>query len=206
MIHRRDTRKEILNQALNIYAEYGYAKMTLALIAQNVGIKKPSIYAHFSNKDEIFLVLLEQQFKEINNFLDYKILNICTTYDEETLHSEIFKRIILYIIEDPIRKKFWHKIFFNAPLNFKKNIEVKLEAFAEKFINSMINTFELDNHNYKSGEEMKITIIRSFIAYIFGIISLLIYNDKTITLDELEVFGNIYINGLVSKMNFPISK
>lgn len=200
MIHKRDTRKEILNQALNIYTEYGYDKMTLALIAQNIGIKKPSIYAHFSNKDEIFLVLLEQQFKEINNFLDDKILNICTTYNKETLHSEIFKRIILYITQDPIRKKFWHRIFFNPPINFKKNIKAKLEAFAEKFINSMINTFELDIHNYKSREEMKIIIIDSFIAYIFGIISLLIYTDKTITLDELEVFWNIYIQGLKSKL------
>jgi len=200
MVQKGDTKNHILTQALNIYAEYGYDKMTLALIAQNVGIKKPSIYAHFSNKDEIFLVLLEQQFKEFNNFLDHKILNICTTYDKETLHGEIFKRIILYIIEDPILKKFWHRIFFNPPINFKKNIKVKLEGFAEKFINSMINTFKLDIHNYKSREEMKITIIDSFIAYIFGIISLMIYNDKTITLDELEVFWNIYIYGLESKL------
>ncbi len=194
-----ETAQRIIQQAYKIYVEKGYERMTLSLIAKKIGIKKPSLYYHFSSKEEIFLVLIEKQFEELNHFFEHEILCMCDTYTTNELYYQMFKKIIIYINEDPTRKKFWHNIFFNPPIDFKQNIKTKVLTFAEIFMQGMMNTVELNNQG-DALEEMKRTIIDSFVAYIFGIISLMIYDEELVTIDKLEVFWKIYWEGLDSKL------
>lgn len=49
------TRKEeILLAALDLASEQGAGSVTLSMIAERVGIKKPSLYNHFGSKEELF--------------------------------------------------------------------------------------------------------------------------------------------------------
>lgn len=48
------TREEILNKALDLFAEKGYHGTSMREIARAVGIKGSSIYNHFSGKEDIF--------------------------------------------------------------------------------------------------------------------------------------------------------
>ncbi|QAS51909.1 TetR/AcrR family transcriptional regulator [Halobacillus litoralis] len=52
------TRETIIEESLNFFAHHGYENTTLANIADAVGIKKPSLYNHFDNKEAIFLSVL----------------------------------------------------------------------------------------------------------------------------------------------------
>lgn len=46
-------REQILNATLELAAQYGLRSVTLAQIAERVGMKKPSLYNHFKSKDDI---------------------------------------------------------------------------------------------------------------------------------------------------------
>lgn len=48
----------IQDAALSLFAKKGFVATSMADIATIVGIKKPSIYAHFKNKDQLFLSLI----------------------------------------------------------------------------------------------------------------------------------------------------
>lgn len=48
----------LLQTALCHFAQHGYEGASLQEIAQDVGIKKPSIYAHYRGKDELFLTAM----------------------------------------------------------------------------------------------------------------------------------------------------
>lgn len=48
------TKDRIVRAAIKNFLNYGYEKASLSTIAEEVGIKKPSIYHHFKNKDSIF--------------------------------------------------------------------------------------------------------------------------------------------------------
>ncbi|MFA1819537.1 TetR/AcrR family transcriptional regulator [Virgibacillus oceani] len=58
------TRDKILQAALSSFAINGYEGTTLAHIAGAVGIRKPSLYNHFTSKDELFFTVAEKVMKE----------------------------------------------------------------------------------------------------------------------------------------------
>lgn len=49
----------ILQTAVSHFAKEGYEGASLSKIAEEVGIKKPSIYAHYKGKDDLFLSALQ---------------------------------------------------------------------------------------------------------------------------------------------------
>lgn len=54
----KPTRERILDEALALFAEQGFATTTVRQIAGAVGITDPGIYAHFLGKEEIFDALM----------------------------------------------------------------------------------------------------------------------------------------------------
>src|SRR5215210_3184555 len=52
---REDIRELILDAADRLLARYGYRKMTMDDLAQEVGIGKGTIYLHFPSKEEVVL-------------------------------------------------------------------------------------------------------------------------------------------------------
>lgn len=49
-----DTKQKIIQSSIKNFLKYGYDRTSLALISEEIGIKKPSLYYHFKNKEEIF--------------------------------------------------------------------------------------------------------------------------------------------------------
>ena len=56
----------ILDASEELFAEHGYEGTTLRLIAQKVGIKEPSIYAHFTNKEAVYAAVIDVALKPFN--------------------------------------------------------------------------------------------------------------------------------------------
>ena len=57
-MRQEDTRKKILDQALELFATRGYDAVSVGEIAEAVGIKAPSLYNHFPSKQAIFDALV----------------------------------------------------------------------------------------------------------------------------------------------------
>ncbi|GGF92116.1 TetR/AcrR family transcriptional regulator [Paenibacillus abyssi] len=58
------TANRLKQAALKMFAEAGYEGTSLSEIAKAVGIKTPSIYAHFESKEHLFLTLVEDVIQE----------------------------------------------------------------------------------------------------------------------------------------------
>ncbi|MGN1423019.1 MAG: TetR/AcrR family transcriptional regulator [Oscillospiraceae bacterium] len=54
------TRDRILDSALELFSEKGYDGVGVDLIAENAGIKGPSLYKHFKGKEDILNALIER--------------------------------------------------------------------------------------------------------------------------------------------------
>jgi AcrR family transcriptional regulator len=62
---REDIRDLILDAADRLLARYGFKKMTMDDLAQEVGIAKGTIYLHFSSKEEVALARVDRVIAEL---------------------------------------------------------------------------------------------------------------------------------------------
>ncbi|MCI6429928.1 MAG: TetR/AcrR family transcriptional regulator [Lachnospiraceae bacterium] len=59
-MNKLSTRDRILDSALTLFSEKGYDGVGVDLIAENAGIKGPSLYRHFKGKEDILNCLIEK--------------------------------------------------------------------------------------------------------------------------------------------------
>ncbi|MDR0270786.1 TetR/AcrR family transcriptional regulator [Paenibacillus sp.] len=64
MKKRELTSQQLIEAAILLFAQHGIEKTSLAMIAAEVGITKPSIYYHFASKDELVEKVFEYMFSD----------------------------------------------------------------------------------------------------------------------------------------------
>lgn len=62
---RRESRKRILEQALALFAQHGYDRTTVRMIAQGAGIAQGLLYNYFRSKQEVLQALFEQSMTKV---------------------------------------------------------------------------------------------------------------------------------------------
>lgn len=70
--------QRIISAAITHFAQWGYESASLADIADAVGIRKASIYTHFSSKDELFTAAFDQALQT-----EIAFANSCFLSEEE---------------------------------------------------------------------------------------------------------------------------
>ncbi len=53
-------RKQILDSAIDLFTEQGFAASSMDLIAKNADVSKQTVYSHFGSKDDLFFAAIEQ--------------------------------------------------------------------------------------------------------------------------------------------------
>lgn len=56
----RDTRREILNAALDLFGQDGFLGVSMRQIASAVGVRESALYHHFPSKDAILLAVIDE--------------------------------------------------------------------------------------------------------------------------------------------------
>jgi len=62
-----DARERILRVSLRLFTEHGFAGVSTRQICQAVGVKQPSLYYHFGNKEGLYLAALQLWFHDVGN-------------------------------------------------------------------------------------------------------------------------------------------
>jgi AcrR family transcriptional regulator len=58
---RAAVRRRLLDAALHVFAEHGYASTNLDQVAAAAGLTKGAIYSNFASKDDLFFAMMEEQ-------------------------------------------------------------------------------------------------------------------------------------------------
>lgn len=101
---RIPTKERILYSALDLIAEKGYDGVGVDLIAQNAGLKGPSLYRHYKGKDDIFNSLIDFVASHYEEGVGLKnnVDDLPKTMDE--LIENSIKRIQFTMHDETIRK------------------------------------------------------------------------------------------------------
>ena len=105
---REDTKKRILEKALELFSERGYDAVSVGEIAAAVGIKAPSLYNHYESKRAIFDAILQdtaEQYKSYTNAIDVHVpdaekdIGVFTGINEERLLDKV-RQIFTYSLHN----------------------------------------------------------------------------------------------------------
>lgn len=100
-----ESRQQILDVALLLFAQKGYAATTVREIVRAAGVTAPSLYYYFGNKEGLFLELMKAHCAMLDAALETQI-------DASAAASDRLKRLVdiifLHVIED---KKFFRLMF-----------------------------------------------------------------------------------------------
>jgi len=108
------TKENIKSIALTLFAKKGYEGTTMNEIANLVGIKKASLYAHFKGKEDLFFLVYEDLAQEYVNLMG-QIMNVANSMKVQDKLYYMFEQYISYYINNPEVQAFWNQITLFTP-------------------------------------------------------------------------------------------
>ncbi|WP_295589072.1 TetR/AcrR family transcriptional regulator [uncultured Methanobrevibacter sp.] len=140
-----NTKEKIFEVALDLFSKKGYDSVSLREIADNVGIKKSSIYSHYPSKEAILMDIFEYltNLIEYDELLNSEDLNLTANNDMLLENPELFyhngSEAIKMMFSQERNLKIWRLIFIQMHHNeaikefFQNEILVKPLVFWKEF-------------------------------------------------------------------------
>jgi AcrR family transcriptional regulator len=133
------TARKIKEVALSHFAKHGYEGASLANIADDVGIKKPSIYAHFKGKDDLFLHVMQEVVNEEIAF--------ASRFFEQNVHLSLHDRLYTFLVqykeryEHDEKTKFWLRMSFFPPTHLYDQVMQYVYSCLDKTESLIVHNF-----------------------------------------------------------------
>tara|TARA_Y100000996_G_scaffold400741_1_gene371049 strand:- start:6826 stop:7416 length:591 start_codon:yes stop_codon:yes gene_type:complete len=170
-------KKSILDGALKVFKIHGIEKTTMDEIAVESGFGKATLYYYFASKDEVFIAIMEEGWKQLWEGIESKIV-------EELSPRKKFMGIIKTMASIVKNDKILYGFLFTAPNHIQdeskqiwKTYQERLYAILKSIIEEGIKKKEFINLN--PGMLMKA------IGGLFH--GLLIENEEDLDDDEFEL-------------------
>lgn len=126
------TKQEILEHALTLFMNKGYEGASMSDLAAETGIKKASLYAHYTGKEEIFSAVFTGVVEEYRETISLLTLR----RDEEsalTRLERMFRAFLRYCHNNP-RMYFWDRYFYFSPEFIKERMERETRETQNEFL------------------------------------------------------------------------
>lgn len=138
-IKKESTRQTILKISIELFAQSGYANVSVRDIAQAVGIKPASLYYHFTNKQTLYLASIEESFSlkaavfskvlALQEPADIKLQQYIYTLTQLASEDEAFRRLIQRELLDGDEKRMQYlaENVFQEQFNALGNLVTEVE-------------------------------------------------------------------------------
>ena len=109
-----DTKQRILDEALTLFSEKGYANVYVSEIADRVGIKAPSLYKHYKNKRAIFDAIIVEMNARFAEQAKAMAVNGSDAAADSAIYQQmsedhllgIGRQFFLYFLHDDYNRRF----------------------------------------------------------------------------------------------------
>ncbi len=189
---------EIKEAALKYFTIHGYEGASLSQIAEEVGMRKQSIYAHFKGKDDLFLnVLRDAKETELTSKLQY-FSKVDAENPEKDLYG--FLQLIVDLFQKNEHVKFWLRMSFFPPAHLEKAITEEVVDIEEKVQVILEEKFQAWIDDGLIIKEEVITPTFAFLGVVDSIMLELVYgNDQKRLNDKIAASWTVFWRGVSHK-------
>jgi len=115
------TANRIKMVALELFSQKGYEGTVLSEIAERVGIKKPSIYAHYKNKEALFLsVVADMTASYVERWEE--VINQTQMLGVEKRLYTLMEETIRHFTQEPLHIALWIRVWMFPPAGLKEEL------------------------------------------------------------------------------------
>lgn len=193
-----DKKEEIKKAGYHLFADKGYF-FSMAEIADKVKLKVPSLYSHFSGKDTIVEIIVNEEIDEFFSDLNLNIKSIeknCLD-DYQLLLKNVFMYIIDYFREEKVI--FWKNMTLISNYEIRNKIIDKIEENEKSLINKLKNvlTKAQERKVIKDGNIEGMVLLYMTMVYGYREINISIKRyKKNFVKESLEQVWKTYWNGI----------
>jgi AcrR family transcriptional regulator len=182
---RLETKKKIMDSAFRLFAEQG-TEFSLQEVAREVGIKKASIYAHFTSKESLLYDVIN---REIDAYF-FEINKQCG--DLESL----FYVIMNYYDKSGDKLFFWKRLLLFPPEIFEDTLIQKIKDLSRQRFEIVRDIIISDiDSGVISRQDPEVAAI-SYFSMIHGLLSsVIIYRPENLT-GHYESIWHLFWNGI----------
>lgn len=134
------SKERILEVALDLFSKKHYKSVSLSEIAEKSGIKKSSIYAHFTSKEDLFIEVFENETNRLQENLEAFLIRN-RDKDAEIILKQILIKSIEYVMEHTPVGGFWSYLLFVPIDDLPKQATIRindLKSYIEKIFIELI--------------------------------------------------------------------
>ncbi|SHF29955.1 transcriptional regulator, TetR family [Seinonella peptonophila] len=135
-------RDEIITAAMHLFAEHGYEGTTLNDIAKKVEIKKPSLYAHFVNKEDLFLQVFQSVLGEHVLQTEKVLAQLPNLSIQDQLFHILEQVCTYYHRTNPSKITFLKRIMLFPPPSMQGQLRVSFLAIEQKLTMKLETLFQ----------------------------------------------------------------
>lgn len=187
-------KNEILEKSLELFANQGYFGTSMDDIAKAVGIKKASLYSHYSGKESIFTAVFNNILEDYSSFI-----NNLTACNQETNYLEKLVSIFSGYVKNCKNNNkmiFWDRYYYYPPEYLKDYILNKTYEIEMLFIDKITLIIEQGIKNgafkNKSANDIALSFYYMMIGFAMGI---KFYDEKDIDKDIAKC-TNVFTDGI----------
>ncbi|MCR8847194.1 TetR/AcrR family transcriptional regulator [Rossellomorea sp. SC111] len=192
-----DNKQLIKNAALDLFGQKGYEDTSLAEIAKEVGIKKPSIYNHFRSKEDLFTEVLEDLI--VSEVTAYRKTEGAMNHQEPLKNIKVLFDLFCQRLMTTKEALLWKRVTFFPPEQFKDLIQEQFIYF-EKVTTSILSSVYKEGVNQKMFQEVtEDEFVASFLCLVDGVFLEHHYYTEEIFQQRIESAWKVYALGISSR-------
>lgn len=196
-----DRKEEIIMATLKLASKFGLKSVSMSMIADEVGIKKPSLYNHFESKEqlvaEMYKFLRNKAKNKANIDFDVSKWSFSNAISVENVLKSMVYNYITIAIEDNMLM--FYKLIYSERA-FSENAKSIVCAETDKMINATCQIFQMmDDKKLLTFNDVYISAF-SFAMTIHGLIDYLLDKGEDLkNNNSLDSVINKYIINFVKE-------
>ena len=173
------TKEKILEKALILFAEKGYANVSVEEIAAEVGIKAPSLYKHYKSKQDIFNAVIDKLKKSDTHEELVNSLNANDEFDNTGAFIGNVEKLITAIgfesfvhLSGPTQLKQFRKLMSVEQFNTTEPAELFVKQYYDDMISRYSDLFsKLSSSDVLKNEDPELMALQ-FYAPLFMLMTM----------------------------------
>lgn len=118
---QEDTKQKILDKALELFSTQGYDSVSVGELAKAVGIKAPSLYNHFPNKQAIFDAIMESTATQYEADTDQINIHVQNAAQDIPVFTEITADALF----EKVRQIFEYSLYNETISRFRRMMTIE---------------------------------------------------------------------------------